>query len=131
MGDLLQEFGDSLVGFLGGFRQVPGVPFRLIGEPGGQLGVGAAALRAGRQLDDGRPDKRVAEREPFGGLVGAHDAGAFRGAQAFSPVVRGDRPDEAQVTGALKGGKEQQFVDRGGQPLDAGGEDILQSAAEG
>ena len=85
VGDPVQECGDSLVGFLGGFGQVPGVPLRLIGEPGGELGVGPAALLAGRQLDDRRPDQRVAERELFGGLVGAHDAGAFRGGQAFSP----------------------------------------------
>ncbi len=48
MGDLLKERGDPFVGFLGGFGQVPGVSFGLIGEPGGELRVGSAALLAGR-----------------------------------------------------------------------------------
>jgi hypothetical protein len=47
VGDLLQERRDALVRVVGGFRQVPGVPFGPVGEPGGQLGVGLAALRAG------------------------------------------------------------------------------------
>ena len=84
VGDFLKERGDPLVGFFGGLRQVPGVPFGLAGESGGELGVGVAALLAGRQLHDRRPDERVAERQPLGGLVGAHQAGPFGRAQAFS-----------------------------------------------
>jgi hypothetical protein len=37
---------------LGGLGQVPGVPFGLAGQPGGEFGVSAAALLAGRQLHD-------------------------------------------------------------------------------
>ncbi|MFF3672004.1 hypothetical protein [Microtetraspora malaysiensis] len=46
--ELLQQGGDLLVGLLGGFGQVPGVPFGAVGEAGGEFGVGAA----------GKPEQR-------------------------------------------------------------------------
>jgi hypothetical protein len=46
----------------------------------------------------------VAERHAFGGLLGANETGAFRRFQASSPAVGGDRPDQAQVAGAVKDG---------------------------
>ena len=92
--------------------------------------MGAAALLAGGQFHDRRPDERVAERQARGGLIGAHEAGAFGAFQALSPAVGGDRPDEAQITRPVQDGQEQQFVDRRGQRLDAGGEDRLQPTAQ-
>jgi hypothetical protein len=46
VGDFLKERGDALVGFCCGFCEVPRVSFRLAGESGGKLGVGASALFA-------------------------------------------------------------------------------------
>ena len=57
----------------------------------------------------------MAERQAFGGLLGAYEPGAFRGSQAVSPAVGDERPDEAQVAGAVQDRQEQQIVDRGGQ----------------
>ncbi|MER6945891.1 hypothetical protein ABT294_17850 [Nonomuraea sp. NPDC000554] len=94
-GDLLQEGGDLLVGFLGGLGQVPGVPFGPVGEAGGEFGVGAAALLAGRQLHDRRLDQGVAEHQPFTGPISAHQTGAFSSRQAPAAPVGVDRPDEA------------------------------------
>jgi hypothetical protein len=72
----------------------------------------------------------MAKRQACGGLLGAHETGAFGGSQALSFAVGGDRPDEAQIARAVQDGQEQQSVDRGGQRPDAGGEDRLQPMAE-
>ena len=104
MGDLLKKRGDPFVGFLGGLGQVPGVPLGLAGQAGSELRVSAAALLTGRQLHDRRPDERVAERQLFGGLFGAHETGAFGAFQALSPAVGGERPDKAQIARAVQDG---------------------------
>ena len=57
VGEFLKERGNPRVGFLGRLCEMPGVPFGLVGESGGELGMGVAALGACRQLHDRRPDK--------------------------------------------------------------------------
>jgi hypothetical protein len=130
VGDLLKERGDLFVGFLGGFCQVPGVPLGLVGEPRGEFGVRAAALLQGRKLHDRRPDQRMAERQACGGLIGTHQTGPFGRSQTSWIAVGGQRPDEAQIAGAVQDGQQQQLVGRGGQRVDAGGEYRLQPVAE-
>ena len=71
------------------------------------------------------------ERHPFRGLIGPHQAGPFGCAERVFPAVGRDRPDEAQIAGAVQGGQQQQFADRGGKRLRAGGKDALQPVAEG
>lgn len=71
----------------------------------------------------------MAERQAFGGLVGTHETGPFGGSQALPIAVGGECPDEAQIARSVQDGQEQQLVDRGGQRLDAGGEDRLQPMA--
>ena len=112
---LFEQARDLLVRLDGRFTEMPGAAFGLIRQLGGQRPVGPAALAAGGQLDDRGPGQRVAEDQPAGAIVDAHQPCLLGGSEVFDLLRPGGGLQDAKVSAAVQHCEQQQPAGRCGQ----------------
>ena len=112
---LFEQARDLLVRLDGRFTEMPGAAFGLIRQLGTQHPVGPAAVAAGGQLDDRGPGQRVAEDQPAGALVDAHQPCLLGGSEVFDPLLPGRGLQDAKVSAAVQHCEQEQPAGRCGQ----------------
>ena len=112
---LFEQARDLLVRLDGRFTEMPGAAFGLIRQLGGQRPVGPAPVAAGGQLDDRGPGQRVAEDQPAGAIVDAHQPSLLGGSEVFDLLLPGGGLQDAKVSAAVQHCEQEQPAGRCGQ----------------
>ena len=110
---------------------MPGAALGIARERLREDGVGAPALLARREFEDGRANQRVAELQAPRMRIGAHDAGPFRGRQV-DPTLRCRHAvlDRHAVFGAGEHDEQQQLARALGQIAKSPGVERSQAVGE-
>ena len=101
--DLLQEGGNVFIRPGGGLGQVPGVARRVVDAPSSEDAVRLSALVDRGQLHHGRPDQRMAERDPGSRGVERHKTLTFRPVQCSRLLT----VQHVEVPGRVEHGQQQ------------------------
>jgi len=127
----LEERRDLLVGRRGRLTEMPRSALGLIREVLGESLVDASTLVAGRQLDEGGADQRVAEFHSVGAVVDMDDpSGLGWGQVSERLVVTGAGPQDSQLAGPFEHGQQQEVSGRSGELGNPRFEQRLESPAE-